>query len=553
MTTEKQKRIGFSILGQDRDSQGGEKRRWKYLRPSVALATQEEVFLDRHLLIYQPGQEELLRRVRDDASAIHAERRRECELTEAMVAFDDPFDFDGVLKMLVTILEENTEGPGSTWYLNLGTGTHAMQFAMYLIADKQWLTIPAVLAQPTTGGGNTEREKTTFGSSLRIISLDWPETLQESIRGKREKYVPCLLPTGRTNNSEWHKSLELLGALGAETDEALLLLGETGTGKTQIAEKIHALRTEQLGKSPEERPFRAANCATLRGDLARSELFGHVKGAFTGAVKDHVGVLQQSDGGTLFLDELGEMEPETQAMLLTAIETRRFSRLGDVGNLIKSEFRLICATNRDLANQVRHGRFRLDLYARIRTWTFPLPALRALSDDMDILAAYELSSWQNDKRGERRSRVDFSPEARELFMAFATQADWPGNYRDFAQSIRRLAMLASIPHYGGTGLITGDLVKAEIDRIHAIWDGDSGSADLPISQNVIASFVQCVQGQHKDLTLSNGAELLLQDWALERSRGNKAEAGRALYETDAAPLSNPTATFCRRRKAASKS
>src|SRR4029450_8433591 len=151
----------------------------------------------------------------------------------------------------------------------------------------------------------------------------------------------------------------------------ILLLGPTGAGKSLLARRIYELKkTRRLV----EGPFVEVNCATVRGDAAMSALFGHVKGAFTGAVRDRPGPLLSANGGLLFLDEVGELGLDEQAMLLRALEERRFVPLGS-DREVTSDFQLIAGTNRDLADAVRAGRFRDDLLARINLWTFELPAL----------------------------------------------------------------------------------------------------------------------------------------------------------------------------------
>ena len=141
-----------------------------------------------------------------------------------------------------------------------------------------------------------------------------------------------------------------------------------------------------------EGPFVEVNCATLRGDAAMSALFGHVKGAFTGAIRDRPGLLRAADGGLLFLDEVGELGPDEQAMLLRALEEKRFLPVG-ADKEVKSDFQLIAGTNRDLSDAVRQGRFREDLLARINLWTFQLPALRERREDIEPNLDYELEQF----------------------------------------------------------------------------------------------------------------------------------------------------------------
>jgi transcriptional regulatory protein RtcR len=191
-----------------------------------------------------------------------------------------------------------------------------------------------------------------------------------------------------------------------------------------------------------------------------SALFGHVKGAFTGAVRDRPGLLLSANDGFLFLDEVGELGLDEQAMLLRALEEKRFLPLGG-DKEVSSDFQLIAGTNRDLADAVKTGRFREDLLARINLWTFSLPGLADRRDDIEPNLDYELEQF----RRRTGTAVTFSKEARGQFLAFAMSdtALWPGNFRDLNAVITRLATLAP------AGRITVDQVNAEVAHLNAAW------------------------------------------------------------------------------------
>lgn len=180
------------------------------------------------------------------------------------------------------------------------------------------------------------------------------------------------------------------------------------------------------------------NCATLRGDTAMSTLFGHVKGAFTGARESREGLLRSANGGMLFLDEIGELGADEQAMLLKAIEEKTFYPFGS-DRQVSSDFQLIAGTVRDLRQLVAEGKFREDLYARINLWTFTLPGLRQRQEDIEPNLDYEVgrhASLTGDS-------VRFNTEARRAWLAFATspQATWRGNFRELSASVTRMATL----------------------------------------------------------------------------------------------------------------
>jgi transcriptional regulatory protein RtcR len=202
------------------------------------------------------------------------------------------------------------------------------------------------------------------------------------------------------------------------------------------------------------------NCATLRGDSATSALFGHRKGAFTGAVSDRPGLLLAADRGMLFLDEIGELGLDEQAMLLRAIEERRFLPVGS-DREVESAFQLIGGTNTDLGEAVRAGTFREDLLARIDLWHFRLPGLADRREDLEPNVDFELEQFA--RRTGRR--VSFNREAREAFLRFATSpgARWSSNFRDLNAAIVRMGTLAP------GGRIGRAEVDDEVDRLHLGW------------------------------------------------------------------------------------
>ncbi len=224
----------------------------------------------------------------------------------------------------------------------------------------------------------------------------------------------------------------------ARSNASVLITGESGTGKELVARAIHSQSYRK------DKPFVAVSCAALPESLLESELFGHEKGAFTGAHALRKGKFEVADTSTLFLDEIGDMSPNIQAHLLRVLEEKEFNRVG--GNeLIKVDVRVVSATNRDMKEAVRTGRFREDLYYRLNVVTIELPALRERKEDIPLLADYFLKKFTIENRKELSG---FSPEATEHLLRYA----WPGNVRELENTVERAVILAR-----GSAIEAGDL------------------------------------------------------------------------------------------------
>jgi DNA-binding NtrC family response regulator len=228
----------------------------------------------------------------------------------------------------------------------------------------------------------------------------------------------------RFGNSEKTSEMVNLAHVAAGNDSVILLLGETGTGKGVCAKWIHENSERRNGG------FVELNCSGLKGELLKSELYGHSKGSFTSAVKDREGLIEVADGGTLFLDEIGDMDLDVQAQLLKTIEEKSFRRIGE-NQVRKSNFRLICATNRDLLLESRNGRFRSDLYYRICVFPILVPPLRDRVEDIPALAAHILENLGY-------SRLPISPDIISLLQRYS----FPGNVRELKNMLERAVLLS---------------------------------------------------------------------------------------------------------------
>ena len=227
----------------------------------------------------------------------------------------------------------------------------------------------------------------------------------------------------------FRRALELIRRV-APTPATVLLIGETGSGKEVLAAEVHRLSPQgQAG-----RPYVAVNCAAVAESLFESELFGHEKGAFTGAIKMRQGYIEQAQGGTLFLDEIGELSPQMQPKLLRFLQEHTFTRVG--GNrLLRADVRVVAATNRNLEEEVRRGRFREDLFHRLNVMPIQVPALRERRDDIRLLAEFFVSMFSKSLHREIHGISDDAVRALEKY-------NWPGNVRELANCLERAVLLA---------------------------------------------------------------------------------------------------------------
>ncbi len=257
----------------------------------------------------------------------------------------------------------------------------------------------------------------------------------------------------------------------ANNDTTVLLLGETGSGKEVFAQAIH---NESKRKS---HAFVALNCSAFSKDLLESELFGHKAGAFTGAVKDKKGLMEEAHNGTLFLDEIGEMHPDLQSKLLRVLETREFIKVGDTQS-IQVNVRIIAATNRQLQQEVMDGKFREDLFYRLNVFTIELPPLRERREDIAQLAEYYLSYFAR-KMGKKLKPISHS------VIKKLEQQRWKGNIRELKNAIERAVILSDtdelsanhfqIPDAGGNNISSFELSVLEKQHIGKVLQHTHGN------------------------------------------------------------------------------
>jgi len=261
---------------------------------------------------------------------------------------------------------------------------------------------------------NRDELKLTIKKALQLKELE-----RETVALRQELKERTWLDTIIAESSQMKAILELVERV-APTETTVLILGESGTGKELIARAIHANSLRARG------PFVAVNCAAIPENLLESELFGYVKGAFTGAIRDRVGKFEAAEGGTIFLDEIGEMRPELQVKILRCLQERVLERVGD-NKPIRVDVRVLAATNKDLAKAMQAGEFREELYYRLNVVPLQIPPLRERHQDIRSLAQHFL------KRLGASPRLIIAPEA---FRALETY-DWPGNVRELENALER--------------------------------------------------------------------------------------------------------------------
>ena len=296
---------------------------------------------------------------------------------------------------------------------------------------------------------------------------------------------------------ELYRQIELV----APTNYSIILYGESGTGKEVIARTIHQYSARK------DKPFIAMDCGTLSKELAGSELFGHVKGAFTGALNDKEGHFELANGGTLFLDEVANLSYEIQAALLRTVQERKFKRVGGTKEM-DVDVRIIVASNENLQEAYRKGRFREDLFHRFNEFSIMLPAFRYRREDIPLFADFFLAKANKELNKEVEG---FEPDVMDIFMNYS----WPGNLREFRNVIRRAALLTT------SGLINARVLPPEISDMNLYSQPSAGANPSAPAHPVV----------HKEMDLKNAAAQAEYDTimnVLKQVNYNKSRAAEIL-------------------------
>ncbi len=520
--------VAIGLLGPTLDA-GGDARRWSRWRPTVGLHMQEDLVISRFEMLHQ-------RRFDRLAEGIAADIRQVSPQTTVHsrhIEFTDPWDLGDVYGALWGFARGYAWKPDEEDYLvHITTGTHVAQICLFLLTESRHLPARLVQTQPGTRRGPDDRDPrdgtATITGTHALIDLDLSkyDKLASRFADERQAGAAVLTAGIPTRNPAFAALIGRIEQVAAATHAPILLGGPTGAGKTVLARRIYELKKS---RNLVDGPFVELNCATVKGDAAGSALFGHRKGAFTGALADREGLLKRADGGVLFLDEIGELGLDEQAMLLRALEDKVFLPVG-ADKPVLSDFQLIAGSNRDLRLAVGEGRFREDLLARIDLWTFTLPGLAQRREDIEPNLDHELERFARDSG----KRVTMNSEARRLFLAFANAPDaaWRANFRDLGSAVTRLATLAAV----GSGRIDEPLVREEIARLRAQWQPRSGGTDTtePLAELLGArierldhvdrvQLAEVVRVCRASRSLSDAGRTLYAVSRLERKQANDAD------------------------------
>ncbi len=497
------KTVVIGLLGSTLDNTGKGPARWERWRPTISLCQHEELLIDRLDLLYQPDFAPLLKRTIKDIKQVSPET----EIVPHAVDFKNPWDFEEVFAGLHDFALDYSFDQDDDYLIHISTGTHVAQICLFLLTESRYF--PARLIQSGPSHGRTSQSQ----GSYAIIDLDLSRYDRIASRFQEEwRDDISFLKSGiETRNAAFNQLIEQIEKVAAHSVDPILLTGPTGAGKSQLARRIYELKKSRRRI---EGSFVEVNCATLRGDSAMSNLFGHIKGSYTGATSDRPGLLRTADKGLLFLDEVGELGVDEQAMLLRAIEEKRFLPVG-ADQEVSSDFQLICGTNKDLFAECNKGNFRSDLLARLNLWTFEMPGLTERLEDIEPNLDFELARFSS-RTG---SRVSINKEARQAFLQFATssQARWSGNFRDLSGAVTRMATLAP------KGRITTMEVKNEASQLVSRWQSDLDSDGDEIVKEILGSKAAAQLDLFDRLQLGQVLQIC-------RKSANLSEAGRTLFQ-----------------------
>ena len=500
--------IGF--LGTQLDAGLGSGR-WEKWRPTVSLVQHEDTLVDRLELLTTRRHTALAQALVADIAQVSPSTR----VNVVVVDIADPWDFGEMYAVLFDWARAYPFDPAREQYwAHITTGTHVAQICMFLMVESRF--IPGVLLQ--TAPPKKQQQGAPGNYTLIDLDLSRYDVLAQRFSQAQAEALSFLKSGIATRNARFNALIEEIERVAVRSQAPVLLTGPTGAGKSHLARRMFELKK---ARHQVEGAFVEVNCATLRGDSAASTLFGHRKGAFTGAAADRPGLLRTAHRGVLFLDEIGELGLDEQAMLLKAVEEKRFFPMGS-DTEVSSDFQLIAGTNRDLRVDVAQGRFREDLFARVNLWSYTLPGLAQRPEDIEPHVDHLLGRTA----AESGRAVRFNAEAKLRYLQFAksAQALWSGNFRDLLGSVTRMATLAD------SGRISVALVEAEIQRLQWLWQpagAAAGTDNAVLANSDLDALLPAAKAADIDLFDRLQLNAVLQVCRESRSL---SEAGRRLFD-----------------------
>ncbi len=508
------KRVVISILGTRKDLDNPENNNWS---PSVSLVMNpDKLKVDEYHLIYNSEFHEL-------ATEVQSRIEKASVTTNVVldeIPLNDPWDFDEVSQQFFDYMKRSCFHRVDTEYLvHINTGTNVERICLFWLVYANHITAKLLQSAPSDGFGRTHSDNAKGLLKIIDIGKTANTALASRINDLSLEGITFLKDGIQTKNKQYNETIDELERLVLASSDPILITGPTGAGKTKLANKIYELKKKH--KLVEGR-FVSVNCATLDHATARSELFGHIKGAYTDAREKRDGFIKTAENGILFLDEIGDLPKDVQTMLLKALEEHVFYPLGS-DTPVECNFQLICGSNQDLTDPTK---FRYDLLQRINRWSYRIPGLSERREDIEPNFNYELELFKN----QRNRGVVITDEARKLFMDYALSKTtvWSGNFRELRNMVTRMGTLAQ------DGEIRPADVKREINRtIH-----ETRNITKPPAESEIRTEVQTKEDDYLKTLLGNGYTMrfdAIQISTLKyvidvcRTCSSAAEAGRRLY------------------------
>jgi transcriptional regulatory protein RtcR len=497
------KKVLVGFLGVQVDIEG-----WK---PTISLLKDPSLSIDRFELLYNDSSHEHL------AQSLKHEIVNISPKTEVclrLIDLSDPWDFESVYHKLLDFTDQYSFSNNEEYLINTTTGTHVIQICLFLLTESRRIPGKLIQVVPRNLNDAPNRHK-----SFRIIDLelDRYNSISKRFAIEVSKGVSFLKDGIKTKNDYYNDLIKEIGEISIKSKEPILLGGSTGVGKTKLAKRIYELKREN--KTITDDVFVHVNCSSLRGELVMSALFGHKKGAFTGANDNRNGFISEANNGVLFLDEIGDLPAQAQADLLIALEEKRFRPVGGSKDE-SSNFQLIAGTNQNLNEAARSGKFRQDLLARIDLWSFVIPDLKDRKEDIEPNLDYELRL--HEKETGKHIRFDRIAKKRYLDFALSDVGIWLDNFRDLHKSVIRMCTFSK------GEFIELDTVINEIKKLSESWGNINISKDYDKLDEIINENDISALNLFERTQLSNVINVCLQSVNLK-------EAAQALYGNKSNP------------------